>query len=101
PFLPLSPGAPVEPERGRVHWLGEEARQARGVQPAPQRPERPGLRGATGRPFDPAVGALRPYARRGHAASEGRRADAVRDPLPPTEQTRLRSVRRTGDGGIR
>ena len=37
PFLPLPPGAPVEPERGRVHGLGEEAGQARGVQPAPAR----------------------------------------------------------------
>ena len=55
PLLPVPPGAPVEPERGRVDGLGAQARQDRGVQPAAARRHRHQLRRAGRRPRDPAA----------------------------------------------
>ena len=69
PVLSLSPGAAMERTRSDLDGLGAQAREDRGVQPAPERVEGHELRGTDRHPAGPSGGALLPHARFGHASA--------------------------------
>ena len=91
PLLPLPPRPEVEPKEGGLHGVGAQAREARGVQPAPAGRE-------PTRSFPVQVGnvsilpsvTLRPDARHRHAPPAQRGADAHRHPRAPAEPAGLR-----------
>ena len=69
PVFPVSPRPAVESRGAGVDWLGAEARQDRGVQPAAAWRHRHEFLDAGRRPRRAAVGSLLHHARFGHAAA--------------------------------
>ena len=88
PLLPVPPRSAVEPEGRRLHGLGAQAGEDRGVQPPVAFRDRHQLFRQGRGPVDPPVGALRPHPGRRHATPEGRRKDPDRDHLAPAQQSR-------------
>ena len=101
PLLPVPSETAVEPARRVLDGVGEEARQDRGVQPAPARGHGHELRRAARRARDPALRPLLHHAGLGHAPPARGGPEAHRHHRPPLEPSALRRGGGPGHGGLR